>query len=230
MTNKNNLLPAELLVLADLIKEDSKVLDVGCGSGELLRYLKQYKNISGRGIEIDNNLVSKALKKGLSVMQGDADNDLKHYPSDSFDYVVLSQTLQATKYPELVLKELKRIAKYVVVSVPNFGYFENRLYLAVNGRMPVTKTLSYEWYNTPNIHFCTIEDFKILSKNLDFKIEREIYVNDDFKFFNKMKHLNIMANLFAKYGIFLLKRGQVAQGTEKKIQAKTTENAKLVPC
>lgn len=230
MTDNNNLLPADLLVIADLIKKDSKVLDVGCGSGELLCYLKQYKNISGRGIEIDNNLVSKALKKGLSVMQGDADNDLKHYPSDSFDYAVLSQTLQATKYPELVLKELKRIAKYVVVSVPNFGYFENRLYLALNGRMPVTKTLSYEWYNTPNIHFCTIEDFKILSKNLDYKIEKEIYVNDDFKFFNKMKYFDLIANLFAKYGIFLLKRGQVVEATESKTQGKTAENAKLAPC
>ena len=208
---KNNKLTAVSLILADLIKENSKVLDVGCGSGELLQHLKTYKNISGRGIEIDNHLVSKALKRGLAVMQGDADNDLEHYPSNSFDYVILSQTLQVTKSPHLVLKELKRIAKFVLVSVPNFGYYENRIYLAVRGKMPVTKTLSYEWYNTPNIHFCTIKDFKNLSRELDFIIEKEIYINDELPFFNILKFNNFFNNLFAKYGIFLLKRGETVK-------------------
>ncbi len=122
--------------------------------------LKKNNNSSARGIEINPTLVSKALAKGLAVIQGDADNDIKNYPTNSFDYAILSQTLQATKRPDFILKELQRIAKYVIVSVPNFGYIENRLYLGLKGKMPVTKTLSYAWYNTPNIHFCTLKDFK----------------------------------------------------------------------
>ena len=197
----------DLQIIAGLVKENSKVLDVGCGEGELLKYLKENKNISSRGIEIDHNLVSKALAKGLAVIQGDADNDIKNYPTNSFDYAILSQTLQATKYPEIILKELQRIAKYVIVSVPNFGYIENRLYLSLKGRMPVTRTLAYEWYNTPNIHFCTIKDFRLLRKKLNFLIEKQIFLNNQIKFFSLFQNNNFCANLLAKNGIFLLKKG-----------------------
>ena len=210
---------SELKVIASLIKQNSRVLDVGCGEGELLKYLKKHKNIATRGIEIKHDLVSKALTKGLSVIQGDADNDIRNYPADSFDYAILSQTLQATKYPELILQELQRIAKYVIVSVPNFGYIENRLYLAFKGKMPVTKTLAYEWYNTPNIHFCTIKDFIKLAQKLDFAIEEQIFLNDEIKFLPPFKKHSFLANLLAKNGIFLLKRGIT-------ISSKTT-NSKL---
>jgi methionine biosynthesis protein MetW len=230
MVNYNvKTLSPDLLILADLISDNSKVLDVGCGSGELLCYLKNNKNISGRGIEINNQLVAKAIKKGLAVMQGDADNDLKHYPSDSFDYVVLSQTLQATKHPDLVLKELKRIAKYILVSVPNFGYYENRLYLALKGKMPVTKTLSYEWYDTPNIHFCTIADFKLLCKKLEFAIVEEVYINNDLKFFKFIQKTPFIPNLLAKYGVFLLTRGELIKISDKS-KVNLTNNQKLSLC
>lgn len=197
----------ELKVIASLIKKNSRVLDIGCGSGELLKHLKDHKNIATRGIEIKPDLVSKALIKGLAVIQGDADNDITNYPANSFDYAILSQTLQATKYPNLILKELQRIAEYVIVSVPNFGYIENRLHLALKGKMPVTKTLAYEWYNTPNIHFCTIKDFIKLAHKLDFTIEKQYFINDEVKFLPPIKNHLFLANLLAKNGIFLLKRG-----------------------
>lgn len=198
---------SELKIIAKLIKNNSKILDVGCGSGELLKYLKENNNSSARGIEINPTLVSKALAKGLAVIQGDADNDIKNYPTNSFDYAILSQTLQATKRPDFILKELQRIAKYVIVSVPNFGYIENRLYLGLKGKMPVTKTLSYAWYNTPNIHFCTLKDFKNLAAQLNFLIEKEFFINDELKIFLLFKQNKFFANLLAKNGIFLLKRG-----------------------
>ncbi len=206
----------DLNIIASLVKENSKVLDVGCGDGTLLQFLQNEKHISARGIEINTNLVSAALKKGLAVIQGDADNDLKSYPANSCDYVILSQTLQATKYPDLVLQELQRIAQYIIVSVPNFGYFENRLYLSCKGKMPVTKTLSYEWYNTPNIHFCTIKDFKALATSLGFTIEQQIFVNEALPF-SKSFSADLFANIFAKYGIFLLKRGITADTPKSKM-------------
>lgn len=196
----------DLEIIADLIIPNSQVLDVGCGDGTLLSYLKDKKNIFGKGIEIDNKKVAVALKKGLSIIQGDADNDLINYPSNAADYVILSQTLQATKEPALILEELKRIAKYCIISVPNFGYWENRLSFALKGRMPVTQTLSYNWYNTPNIHFCTIKDFIILCHELNFVIEKQFFINETSKLFKNSQY-SAIGNIFSKYGIFLLKRG-----------------------
>jgi methionine biosynthesis protein MetW len=193
----------DLKIIANIIKPQAKVLDVGCGDGTLLEYLRKYNNISSRGIEIDNRKVTLALRKGLSVVQGNADNDLKDYPSNSVDYAILSQTLQATQYPHLVLEELKRISKYIIISVPNFGYWENRLYLALKGQMPVTKAINYQWYDTPNIHFCTIKDFIQLCNNLNLLIEKQFFINDDNSIFHNIKG-QFLGNIFAKYGIFLL--------------------------
>ena len=213
--------------IANLIKPKSKVLDIGCGNGELLQYLRDEKQVSSRGIEIDVNKVTNALKAGLSVVQGDLNEELGHYPTLAFDYVVVSQTLQVAKRPELVLKELQRIAKFVIVSVPNFGYIENRFFLLAKGKMPVTKTLAYQWYNTPNIHFCTIKDFAIFAKDLDFLIEKQIFINESLPIFKKTES-PILGNLFAKYGIFLLSKGIIkkSEGVQEKINKDFIRNYK----
>ena len=204
---------SDLKIIAKIIKPNAKVLDIGCGDGTLLEYLRKYNNISSRGIEIDNKKVTLALRKGLSVVQGNADNDLKDYPSDSVDYAILSQTLQATQYPHLILEELKRISKYIIISVPNFGYWENRLYLAFKGQMPVTKAINYQWYDTPNIHFCTIKDFIQLCNKLNLLIEKQFFINDKHSIFCNIKG-QFLGNIFAKYGIFLLSRNIKVKVTE----------------
>ena len=192
----------DLQVICDIIDSGSKVLDIGCGDGELLKALKSQKNVNGRGLELDQANVSACLAAGLSVMQGDADTDLAHYPSDSFDYAILTQTLQATKHPDLVLKETLRIARKTIVALPNFGYWKNRAQLSFGGKMPVTKKLSYEWYETPNIHFCTLRDFVALNKKLGIKIEKSLAITATSKIIN----LTPFANLFGEQGIFLLAR------------------------
>jgi methionine biosynthesis protein MetW len=201
-------------IIANYIKADSKVLDVGCGDASLLDFLKKEKNVQGRGIELLNKNVALALKKGISVIQGDADNDLKDYPSNSVDYVILSQTLQATKYPAEILNEMQRIAKFSIVSVPNFGYIKNRLYFALLGKMPVTKDLSFQWYDTPNIHFCTIKDFTILANDLNFNIKEHKYINTELPFIKEL-NCNFIGNIMAKYGIFLLERGKTIKNKKK---------------
>ena len=150
----------EFNIIANLIEANSKVLDVGCGDGELMDYI--YKNITKdiRGIEISKNNVQKCIEKGLTVIEGDAEKDLKQFPNSSFDYVVLSQTLQAFLDPENVINELLRVGKKAIVTIPNFGFWKVRLHLLFKGTMPVTKNLPNEWYDTPNLHMCSIKDFK----------------------------------------------------------------------
>ena len=149
----------EFKIIADLIKEKSRVLDVGCGDGELMNFI--YKNITQdvRGIEISKNNVQKCISKGLTVIEGDAESDLFQFPDSSFDYVILSQTLQAFLNPEKVLDELLRVGKKAVITIPNFGHWKVRLNLLFKGTMPVTESLPHKWYNTPNLHMCTIKDF-----------------------------------------------------------------------
>lgn len=195
----------DLEAVADLIPAQAKVLDVGCGDGDLLAWLMQEKKISGRGIEISQQGVNRCIARGLSVIQGDADTDLQYYPTQMYDYAILSQTLQTLRRPKEVLAHLVRIAEHAVVSVPNFGHWRNRLYLACNGRMPVTSTLSYEWHDTPNIHFCTISDFVNLCEEMELTIEKRLYVTHQGAagyFYNK----GFFANLFGEQGIFMVKR------------------------
>nr|WP_068084368.1 methionine biosynthesis protein MetW [Pseudovibrio stylochi] len=159
-------------ILCDFVVPQAKVLDIGCGKGELLELLVNLRQVDGRGIEISQAGVNECVARGLSVVQGDADKDLDAYPDAAFDYAILSQTLQATMDPKQVLIELLRIGKKVVVSFPNFGHWRNRLQLLWRGRMPVTDYLPYEWYNTPNIHFCTLRDFLALADEVDARVLR----------------------------------------------------------
>ena len=195
----------DLAVIASLITPGARVLDIGCGDGQLLGWLRDEKRVDGRGIEIDQQQVHRAIANGISVIQGDVVSDLPHYPDHSYDYVILSQTLQAMTDPVAVLNQLVRIGRKAIISVPNFGHWKNRLYLAVFGKMPVTKTLSYQWYDTPNIHFCTITDFVILAEKLGIAIEDRIVV-DEAGGRSKFTGHGLWANLFGQQGVFLLSK------------------------
>lgn len=201
----NGALRADLQVIADIVPERASLLDVGCGDGHLLHWLRLNKHVAGRGIEIEQERVQQAIAQGVSVIHGDVNQDLGYYPDQSFDYVVLSQTLQAMKDPKHVLAELLRIGAHAIVSVPNFGYWKNRLYLALLGRMPVTKTLSYEWYDTPNIHFCTITDFVELCDEMGIEIRSRVVVNHR-GVRKSFQGKGFIANLFGQQGVFLLAR------------------------
>ena len=192
-------------IIKNVIKDNSRILDVGCENGELLKFLDKRKKIDGRGLEISQKNVSICLKHGLSVVQGDADKDLVSYPSKSFDFVILSQTLQATHSPEKVLNELVRISKRAIVSFPNFGSWPIRLKLLINGIMPESDLLPYTWYTTPNIHLCTIKDFKKLCNKNSINIEQNFYLNKNGKkITNSIK--KIFNNFFSASGLFVIKK------------------------
>ncbi len=193
-------------IIAELIEAESKVIDIGCGDGELLSYLEDTKNISAHGLEIEPDRVSNAVSNGLSVIQGDGDNDLQYYQDNSFNYAILGQTLQVMHHPKDVLEETLRIARKVIVVIPNFGHIRNRIFLTRRGRMPVTKSLSYQWYDTPNIHFCTIKDFIILAKELDCKIETQLYMKKDGTSKSFIGKGTCGANLYGEYGVFILSK------------------------
>lgn len=197
------LLRPSLQVIADLVPAGSRILDIGCGDGELLAWLAQAKNVDGRGLELSQAGVSKSIAKGLAVVQGDADTDLKDYPDKAYDYVILSQTLQTMVKPDTVLQNLVRIGHHAIVSVPNFGYWKNRAYLLFYGRMPVTKTLAYEWYDTPNIHFCTLTDFVELCELMKITIEKRVYV-DHKGTTSHFRGRGFLANLLGEEGIFMI--------------------------
>ena len=195
----------DLKVIADFIKPRARVLDVGCGDGELLEYLELDKQVDGRGVEISQRGVSESVARGLSVIQGDADTDLVFYPDKGFDYVILSQTLQATRNPKEVLRELLRIGERAIVSFPNFGFWQVRLSLLFRGRMPVTRELSYSWYDTPNIHFCTIRDFIALCDEIGATVESAMALDRDGHSIGVSMPWWFW-NFFGQQAVFVLKR------------------------
>lgn len=195
----------DLLLVADMVEARSRVLDVGCGDGSLLRLLSEERGVDARGIELSQKGVNDCVAKGLSVIQGDADTDLADYPDDAFDYVILSQTLQATRHPRKVLEHMLRIGRHAIVSFPNFGHWRIRFQVALRGRMPITDNLALPWYDTPNIHFCTIRDFVSLVDEIGAKIERGVALDH----FGTPLQLNLpwwVWNLFGEQGVFRLTR------------------------
>ena len=194
----------EFKIISDLIDKNSHVLDVGCGDGILMEFLIKEKKVNIRGIEISKAKVQNCIAKGLTIIEGNAEDDLRQFPNKSFDYVILSQTLQAFLNPEKVIDELLRIGKQAIVTIPNFGYWKIGLHLLLKGTMPVTKTLPDEWYNTANIHLCTIKDFVNFSRSKNFKLSKSIALKNDQKSFITNSNLN-RKNFISNLGIFLIK-------------------------
>ena len=193
----------EFKVIADLLPNNVRVLDVGCGDGSLMSHLIKEKNIEARGLELKKENVTKCIYKGLPVIEGNAETELHQFPNQSFDFVILSQTLQAFYNPEKVLKDLLRIGKSVIISIPNFGYWKVRTSLLFFGKMPVTKTLPNSWYNTPNLHMCTIKDLFHFCAEKNIEIKKAIGINEDKTSEIKKGNLEIK-NFFSKLGIFLI--------------------------
>jgi len=191
-------------IISDLIPKESSVIDVGCNDGSLLQYLKEKNNINGRGMEIDQNKVQLCLSKGISVIEGDADVDLFDYPDNLFDFSILTYALQATKSPKTVLSQLVRISKKSIISFPNFGHWKIGTSLLLNRKMPVSNKLSYSWHETPNLHFCTINDFIDLCEEIDINIE----IKANLKNYKLSKYTgkNFFDSYFSEAGLFLISK------------------------
>jgi methionine biosynthesis protein MetW len=197
MTNEYNLINLEYKAIMEMIQPKSSVLDLGCGNGELLEHLITQKQVRGQGVEIDEQSIYKCVAKGLSVTHSDIDTGLSEYADKAFDYVILNQTFQQIKKPDYVLKEALRVGHKVIVGFPNFVSFKARFQLFFNGRVPVTPSLPYQWYDTPNVHFLSIADFIAYCKERNFTIEKTVYIGRRIKIY-------ILPNLFAQVGIFLI--------------------------
>ena len=195
----------EFKIISELIENNTRVLDVGCGDGTLMKYLKDEKNVDTRGLEISKNNVQNCTSKGLSVIEGNAEKDLHQFPNISFDYVILSQTLQAFYNPEKVIDELLRVANKAVVTIPNFGHWKVRIHLLLKGTMPVTEALPNEWYNTPNLHMCTIKDFFNFCFKKKIELYKSIALNGEKTSTINIGNINIK-NLSSELGVFLIKK------------------------
>ena len=195
----------EFQIISELIENNTKVLDVGCGDGILMKHLKDTKKIDVRGLEISKNNVQICISKGLSVIEGNAERDLQQFPDLSFDYVILSQTLQAFYNPEKVIDDLLRVANKAIVTIPNFGYWKVRLHLLLKGTMPITKNLPDEWYNTPNLHMCTIKDFYNFCSKKNIELYKSIALSGEKTSQINKINLNIK-NLYSELGIFLIQK------------------------
>ena len=195
----------EFKIISTFIEKNTRVLDVGCGDGTLMEFLKDNKKIDIRGIEISKNNSQKCVSKGLTVIEGDAERDLTQFPDSSFDFVILSQTLQAFLNPETVINELLRIGKKAIVTLPNFGFWKVRLHLLMKGTMPITKNLPDEWYNTPNLHMCTIKDFYNFCYARNIKLDKSLALHNEKTSSINESNLNIK-NLSAELGIFLIEK------------------------
>jgi len=195
----------EFKIISDFIEINTRVLDVGCGDGTLMEYLKTNKEIDIRGIEISKNNSQKCVSKGLTVIEGDAEKDLTQFPDSSFDFVILSQTLQAFLNPEVVIQELLRVGKKAIVTLPNFGFWKVRLHLLIKGTMPITKNLPDEWYNTPNLHMCTIKDFYNFCHDREIKLDKALALRSEKISSINQTNLNIK-NLSSELGIFLIEK------------------------
>jgi len=195
----------EFQIISELIENSKRVLDVGCGDGTLMKHLKDNKNIDTRGLEISKDNVQLCISKSLSVIEGNAEKDLQQFPDLSFDYVVLSQTLQAFYNPEKVIDDLLRVANKAIVTIPNFGFWKVRLHLLLKGTMPITKNLPDEWYNTPNLHMCTIKDFFNFCSKKNIELYKSIALNGEKT--STINKININSkNLFSELGVFLIKK------------------------
>lgn len=192
----------DLEIIASLVKANSRVLDIGCGDGALLSELESKRNVNGCGIELSTQGVSACVARGLNVIKGDAEIDLVDYPDNAFDYVILSHTIQAMHKPADIIKQMLRIGKSAIVSLPNFGFWRVRFYLLFYGRMPVSSLMPYSWHKTPNLHLCTIKDFLSLVEEMQLTISNFLALSET----NKLKYLrpNRIANWFAQQAIFVL--------------------------
>ena len=195
----------EFKIISQLIEDNTRVLDVGCGDGTLMKHLKDNKNIDTRGLEISKNNVQTCIGKGLAVIEGNAEKDLQQFPNLSFDYVVLSQTLQAFYSPEKVIDDLLKVANKAIVTIPNFGYWKVRLHLFFKGTMPVTKHLPNEWYNTPNLHMCTIKDFVNFCEKKNINLFKSLALHEEKVSIINNNNLN-SKNLLSELGIFLIEK------------------------
>ncbi len=195
----------EFQIISELIENNTRVLDVGCGDGTLMKFLIDKKNVDTRGLEISKNNVQSCISKGLSIIEGNAEKDLHQFPNLSFDYAVLSQTLQAFYNPEKVIEDLLRVANKAVVTIPNFGYWRVRMHLLLKGTMPVTKNLPNDWYNTPNLHMCTIKDFYNYCFKKKIEIYKSIAINGEITSTINRGNINIK-NLSSELGIFLINK------------------------
>ena len=203
MNNRNIDIRKDWELILKLIESDKKVLDIGCGEGDLIKKLKKNKNCDARGIEVNGELVRNAISTGLIVVQGDAEKDLNQYSDESFDYAILSQTLQAMYNPKKVLLEMLRISSKIIVSFPNFGHWKIRIKLLTSGKMPITKGLPFTWYETPNIHFFTLKDFQQMCSESNIYIEKSIGLTESGKQFI-IDNKTMYANLLTHEAIFLL--------------------------